>query len=149
MSSLLLSLYLKGKYYWKTIRFQLQAGYPRLISDGFRGLDEQHFFTGHLNAAFVFSGDNRTYFVKDTMVWRLNVNVEFLGSIEHEYPQFVSSWLKIGDKITAAIQWINGQTYFFSHHIYYRYDHRNHRVNYVFTQTLQIKRAMLILILDR
>ena len=106
----------------------MQAGYPRLISDGFRGLDEQHFFTGRLNAALLYSGDNRTYFIKDAMVWRLNINAEFAGSIENDYPQFVSRWLHIGEKITSAIQWLNGHTYFFSHQSYYRYDHRNHRV---------------------
>ena len=121
-------LSIQDKYYWKTIGLKLQAGYPRLISDGFRGLDEQHFFTGRLNAALLYSGDNRTYFIKDAMVWRLNVNVEFAGSIENDYPQFVSRWLNIGEKITSAIQWLNGYTYFFSHQSYYRYDHRSHRV---------------------
>ena len=99
-----------------------------MISDGFRGLDEQRFFTGNLNAAFVYSGDNHTYFIKDTMIWRLNENIEFIGSIASDYPQFVVRWLNIADKITSALQWINGQTYFFSNHYYYRYDHRNHRV---------------------
>jgi hypothetical protein len=100
-----------------------------LISDGFHGLDETHFFTGHLNAALVYSGDNHTYFIKDAMVWRLNINLEFAGSIEHNYPQFVSRWLNIGEQITSALQWINGQTYFFSHQFYFRYDHHNHRVS--------------------
>jgi len=107
----------------------LQAGYPRLISDGFRGLDDQHFFTGHLDAAFVYSGDNHTYFIKDAMVWRLNINIEFTGSIDIDYPQFVSRWLHIGEKITSAIQWINGRNYFFSYKFYYRYDHINHQVD--------------------
>ncbi|CAF1099540.1 unnamed protein product [Rotaria sordida] len=121
--------FFKGKHYWKTNRFQLQAGYPRLISDGFRGLDEQHFFTGHLDAAFIYSGDNHTYFIKDAMVWRLNINIEFTNSIDIDYPQFVSSWLHIGEKITSALQWINGRTYFFSYKSYYRYDHINHQVD--------------------
>ncbi|CAF1085149.1 unnamed protein product [Adineta steineri] len=121
--------FFKDKYYWKTIRFQLQTGYPRLISDGFRGLDEQHFFTGHLDAAFVYSGDNHTYFIKDAMIWRLNMNMEFISSIDIDYPQFVSNWLHIGDKITSALQWINGRTYFFSHQFYYRYDHINHHID--------------------
>ncbi len=121
-------IFFQGKHYWKTIRFQLQAGYPRLISDGFRGLDDQHFFTGHLDAAFVYSGDNHTYFIKDAMVWRLNMNVEFTSLIDIDYPQFVSRWLHIGEKITNALQWINGRTYFFSYKSYYRYDHINHQV---------------------
>ncbi|CAF4237942.1 unnamed protein product [Rotaria socialis] len=120
--------FFKGKHYWKTIRFQLQTGYPRLIRDGFRGLDEQHFFTGHLNAAFVYSGDNHTYFIKDAMIWRLHMNLEFSSSIDIDYPQFVSRWLNIGEKITSAIQWINGLTYFFSHKYYYRYDHVHQQV---------------------
>ena len=124
-SSLLL---FQGKHYWKTIRFQLQAGYPRLISDGFRGLDEQRFFTGHLDAAFVYSGDNHTYFIKDAMVWRLNSFKEFTSSIDNDYPQFVARWLHIGEKITGALRWINGRNYFFSQRSYYRFDHIHHRV---------------------
>lgn len=120
--------YFQGKHYWKTIRFQLQAGYPRLISDGFRGLDEQRFFTGHLDAAFVYSGDNHTYFIKDAMVWRLNSFKEFTSSIDNDYPQFVARWLHIGEKITGALRWINGRNYFFSHRSYYRFDHIHHRV---------------------
>ncbi len=123
-----ISFSFQGRHYWKTIRFQLQAGYPRLISDGFHGLDDQHFFTGHLDAAFVYSGDNQTYFIKDAMVWRLNLNKEFTSSIDIDYPQFVARWLHIGEKITNALQWINGRTYFFSYQFYYRYDHRNHQV---------------------
>ena len=120
--------FFKGEYYWKTIRFQLQSGYPRLIRDGFHGLDEQHFFTGHLDAAFVYSGDNHTYFIKDTMIWRLNINQEFISSIDIDYPQFVARWLRIRDRITNALQWTNGQTYFFSYTTYYRYDHHRHQV---------------------
>lgn len=134
----------QGVYYWKTIRFQLQAGYPRRISDGFRGLDEQRFFTGRLDAAFVYSGDNRTYFIKDAMVWRLSVNLEFAGSIDIDYPQFVARWLQIGDKITGALQWINGKTYFFSYQSYYRYDHLNHRVSFYFIIPLDIARFLFI-----
>lgn len=118
----------QGKHYWKTIRFQLQTGYPRLISDGFRGLDEQRFFTGHLDAAFVYSGDNHTYFIKDAMVWRLNSFKEFTSSIDNDYPQFVARWLHIGEKITGALRWTNGRNYFFSHRSYYRFDHVHHRV---------------------
>jgi hypothetical protein len=62
------------------------------------------------------------------MVWRLNINFEFSGLIDMDYPQFVSRWLNIGEKITNALQWINGRTYFFSYQSYYRYDHINHRV---------------------
>ncbi|CAF4525284.1 unnamed protein product, partial [Rotaria magnacalcarata] len=38
-------------------------------------------------------------------------------------------WLNIGEKITSAIQWINGLTYFFSHKYYYRYDHIHQQVD--------------------
>jgi len=62
------------------------------------------------------------------MVWRLNMNVEFTSLIDIDYPQFVSRWLHIGEKITNALQWINGRTYFFSYKSYYRYDHINHQV---------------------
>lgn len=63
------------------------------------------------------------------MIWRLNLNIEFTSSIDIDYPQFVARWLRIGDKITNAIQWINGRTYFFSYKSYYRYDHVHHRVS--------------------
>ncbi len=64
------------------------------------------------------------------MVWRLNRNVEFASSIDVDYPQFVSRWLHIGEKITSALQWINGRTYFFSYQSYYRYDHIKHQVKF-------------------
>jgi hypothetical protein len=63
------------------------------------------------------------------MVWRLNINIEFAGSIDIDYPQFVSRWLNIGEKITSACKWINGRNYFFSYKNYYRYDHAHHQVN--------------------
>jgi hypothetical protein len=62
------------------------------------------------------------------MVWRLNTNKEFTSSIDTDYPQFVARWLHIGEKITAALRWINGRNYFFSYKSYYRYDHINHQV---------------------
>jgi hypothetical protein len=76
----------------------------------------------------MYSGDNHTYFIKDAMVWRLNTNKEFTSSIDTDYPQFVARWLHIGEKITAALRWINGRNYFFSYKSYYRYDHINHQV---------------------
>lgn len=62
------------------------------------------------------------------MIWRLNINVEFASSIDVDYPQFVARRLRIGDKLTGAIQWLNGRTYFFSYKSYYRYDHIRHQV---------------------
>jgi hypothetical protein len=62
------------------------------------------------------------------MVWRLNINIEFASSIDIDYPQFVSRWLNIGEKITSALKWINGRNYFFSHKNYYRYDHIHQQV---------------------
>ncbi|CAF0744312.1 unnamed protein product [Didymodactylos carnosus] len=120
--------FFKGMYYWKTIRFTLQPGYPRKISEGFIGLDESKFFTGNLDAAFVYSGDQKTYFISGALFWRLNENREFRGQIEHDYPQFVINWLRITNKITDALQWINGKTYFFSSNVYYRYDHVRQKV---------------------
>ena len=63
------------------------------------------------------------------MIWGLNINLEFAGSIDVDYPQFVSRWLHINEKITSAVRWINDRTYFFSYKSYYRYDHINHQVN--------------------
>ena len=76
------------------------------------------------------------------MVWRLSVNLEFAGTIENEYPQFVSRWLHINDKITSALQWINGRTYFFSQKSYYRYDHINQQVST--TSFNEARRALFV-----
>lgn len=62
------------------------------------------------------------------MIWRLNMNNEFISSIDIDYPQFVARWLRISEKITNALQWLNGRTYFFSHTSYYRYDHTHQQV---------------------
>ncbi|CAF0955199.1 unnamed protein product, partial [Didymodactylos carnosus] len=122
--------FFKGIYYWKTIQFKLQPGYPRRISEGFVGLNESKLFRGNLDAAFVYSGDQKTYFISGALFWRLNENHEFKGQIEHNYPQFVTNWLRITNKITGALQWINGKTYFFSANVYYRYDHVNQKVKH-------------------
>lgn len=48
----------KGKEYWKFDNTVKEGGYPRLIANGFPGIPD------NIDAAFVWPGDNLTYFVK-------------------------------------------------------------------------------------
>lgn len=49
---------MQGDKYWRYEQKQLKAGYPKLISKGFTGVPD------NIDAAFVWSGNGKTYFIK-------------------------------------------------------------------------------------
>lgn len=112
--------FFKNNLYWRSSRlYELDVGYPRFISENFRGLDAASGFTGRLDASFVWSGNRRVYFVEDNKYWRYDFD---LGNVEPGYPKKLSIWRGLPSKITDAFLWINGVTYFFVKEKYYRFN---------------------------
>lgn len=112
--------FFKNNLYWRSSKlYQLDPGYPRLVSENFKGLDYDNGFNGKLDASFVWSGNRRVYFVEGDRYWRYDFD---LGSIEPGYPKRLSIWRGLPNKISDAFQWVNGITYFFENDRYYRFN---------------------------
>jgi hypothetical protein len=112
--------FFKNNLYWRSSKlYQLDPGYPRLVSENFKGLDYENGFNGKLDASFVWSGNRRVYFVEGDRYWRYDFD---LGSVEPGYPKRLSIWRGLPDKISDAFQWVNGITYFFENERYYRFN---------------------------
>ncbi|CAF0724652.1 unnamed protein product [Brachionus calyciflorus] len=115
-----LTYFFKNNLYWRSSRlYELDPGYPRLISDNFRGLNSKNGFNGKIDASFVWSGNRRVYFIEDNKYWRFDFDS---GAIEPGYPKSLSVWRGLPLKITDAFLWINGITYFFANDKYYRFN---------------------------
>jgi hypothetical protein len=112
--------FFKNNLYWRSSKlYQLDPGYPRLVSENFKGLNYENGFNGKLDASFVWSGNRRVYFVEGDRYWRYDFD---LGSIEPGYPKRLSIWRGLPNKISDAFQWVNGITYFFENDRYYRFN---------------------------
>ncbi|XP_046552154.1 matrix metalloproteinase-16-like [Haliotis rubra] len=106
----------KGETYWKFHNFRLI--YRRKITEGFRGVPD------HIDAAFVWSGNSKTYFVKGDKYWRYSAN-----RVDSTYPKPMSVWRGIPPGVEAAFQWKNSRTYFFTGRKYYRFHDSNFRAD--------------------
>jgi hypothetical protein len=121
-----LTYYFKDNFYWRSSKlYELDAGYPRIISENFKGLNPNNGFRGKLDASFVWSGNRRVYFIYDNMYWRYDFN---MGMIEPGYPKKLSIWRGLPSRITDAFLWANGITYFFSDEKYYRFNDLSFKV---------------------
>lgn len=112
-------LYLfQGTQFWKYTNLnQLESGYPRPIREGFPGIPD------NIDAAFVWSGNGRIFFVKGGNYYRYSPGI----GADAGYPKSLSSWTGLPSRISAAFQWTNRRTYFFSGTQYYRFDDINFR----------------------
>ncbi len=118
--------FFKNNLYWRSSKlFELDPGYPRLISDNFKGLNYQNGFMGKLDASFVWSGNRRVYFVEGNRYWRYDL-VE--DRVEPGYPKRLGIWRGLPPRITDAFTWINGLTYFFHEDTYYRFNDMSFKV---------------------
>ena len=121
-----ITYFFKNNLYWRSSKlYELDAGYPRLISENFRGLDSSNGFNGKLDASFVWSGNRRVYFVEGNKYWRFDF---VTNNIEPGYPKRLSIWRGLPNRITDAFLWINGITYFFDNERYYRFNDLSFKV---------------------
>lgn len=115
-----ITFFFKNNLYWRSSKlYELDPGYPRLISDSFRGLNSKNGFNGRIDASFVWSGNRRVYFVEENKYWRYDFES---GSIEPGYPKSLTVWRGLPSRISSAFLWINGLTYFFDNDKYYRFN---------------------------
>ena len=99
----------------------LDLGYPRPISKGFDGIPND------LDAAFVWSGNDKIYFFKGSNYWKFDP--EARPPVEEGYPRPVANWEGVPDHVDDALQYENGYTYFFKQGKYYRFDDMRFKVD--------------------
>ncbi|XP_024943528.1 matrix metalloproteinase-14 isoform X4 [Cephus cinctus] len=102
----------KDEHYWKLTADGVASGYPRLISNSWKGLP------GKIDAAFTYK-NGKTYFFKGSKYWR------FVGKrMDGEYPKEISEgFTGIPDNIDAATVWTgNGKIYFYKGTKFWRFD---------------------------
>ncbi len=114
-----ITFFFKGYLYWRSSKlFELEEGYPRFISQTF-GLNVDNGFQGKLDASFIWGGNNQAYFVEGRNYWRFSFET---GTIDSIYPKDLMIWKGLPEKITDALLWTNGVTYFFDNDKYYRFN---------------------------
>lgn len=111
--------FFKDELYWRTTHYSLDYGYPKIISENFKGLNSHNGFFGSLDASFLWGGNSRVYFIKGNKYWRYDLNKM---EVERGYPKSLGVWRGLPERITDALQWANGVTYFFSNERYYRFN---------------------------
>jgi len=92
----------------------LAPGYPKPLTS--LGLPPT---LTHIDAAFVWGHNNRTYLTSGTLYWRIDENT---GKVELDYPRDMSIWAGVGYNIDAAFQYTNGKTYFFKNLGYWEFN---------------------------
>jgi len=95
------------------LRFVMANGYPKKITLEFPGLPSS------IDAAFVWSGNGRPYFVKGGDYYRFTRG----SMVDAGYPRKLKAWKGLPEKIDAAFNSIrSGRTYFFSGQGFYRFN---------------------------
>lgn len=94
-----------GRHYYVFDSITLERGYPQPLTT--LGLPSQ---LTHIDAAFTWGHNNRTYLFSGTVYWRLDIET---GRVELDYPRDMSIWQGVGFNIDAAFQYIDHKTYFF------------------------------------
>ena len=84
-----------------------------MISDGFEGIPTS------VDAAFVWGKNDKIYFFKGSDYYKFDPKKN--PPVDASYPRPISNWDGIPNNIDAALQYSNGQTYFFRDSQYYRY----------------------------
>jgi len=107
--------FFKDSLYWRFDENRgLLPGYPKRIDQGFPGLPN------NLDAAYVWSGNDRIYFWKGDQYYRYTRG----RGVDRGYPRSTSAWTGLPSTIDDAFQYLNGKTYFFTGAQYYRYNDR-------------------------
>lgn len=102
----------KGDKYYRLTENAVAEGYPKLISEGWPGLE------GDIDAAFTYK-NGKTYFFKGTKYWRY-----YGRQMDGDYPKEISDgFVGIPDHIDAAMVWGgNGKIYFYKGTKFWRFD---------------------------
>ena len=93
---------------------RMDPGYPKEIGVGFAGIPN------NVDAAFVWSGNGKTYFFKGPFYWRFDSKAD--PPVSNRYPKPIKNWVGLPNHIDAAFKWENGLTYFFKGNEYYRFN---------------------------
>lgn len=106
-------VFVKGIEYWKYYGYVLEEG-PRDISQ--LGLPPD---LEKPDAAFVWGGNDKTYYFKGKNYWRYN---EYNKKVDPNYPRSIEVWgLPLDMKINSAMTWKGNQrTYFFQDTYYWK-----------------------------
>ncbi|XP_033320869.2 matrix metalloproteinase-14 isoform X1 [Megalopta genalis] len=102
----------KGDRYWRLTADGVAIGYPKLISNSWKGLP------GNIDAAFTYK-NGKTYFFKGSKYWR------FVGKrMDGDYPKEISEgFTGIPDNIDTVTVWTgNGKIYFYKGSKFWRFD---------------------------
>jgi hypothetical protein len=119
--------FFKNNFVWRSSQlYEIDAGFPRLISDQFHGLDRSNQFYGKLDATFQWSGNQQIYFIEKDKYWRYD---SVRGSVEPGYPKPLAIWRGLSNQVTSAFVWLNGITYFFNNDKYYRFNDYSFKVD--------------------
>ena len=72
-----------------------------------------------MDAAFVWGRNDKIYFFKGSDYYKFDPKKN--PPVDSSYPRPVSNWQGVPNNIDAALQYSNGNTYFFKQDNYYRY----------------------------
>jgi len=102
-----------GNKYWKLTETSVEPGYPRPISEGWKGLP------GNLDAAFTWT-NGKTYFFKGSQYWRFSE----VGRMDRGYPKdFSKGFSGVPENVDGAMVWpVNKKIYFFKGSQYWKFD---------------------------
>ena len=105
--------FFKGNRYWRfSPNKRLDDGFPKNINDGFEGIP------ANVDAAFVWGRNDKIYFFKGSNYYKFDPKKN--PPVDESYPRPMSNWDGIPNNIDAALQYSNGNTYFFKNNQYYR-----------------------------
>ena len=102
-------------------------GYPKPISEEFEGIPND------IDAAFMWSRNNKLYFFKGEEYWRYDWRAARSGrqAVDDKYPQSMDVWKGVPGNLATANTWKNGKTYFFAQNEYYKLRDRPLGVRFV------------------
>merc|ERR1719295_1797669 len=103
----------QGSNYWKLTRDSVADGYPRRISQDWRGLPD------NIDAAFTWESTRATYFIKGSKYWKFENMKPYPG-----YPKNLRDGFPgIPNNVDTAFVWSgNGKIYFFKDNQYWKFD---------------------------
>lgn len=102
----------KGDKYYRLTENAIAEGYPKLISDEWKGLP------GNIDAAFTYK-NGKTYFFRGDEYWRYNDR-----AMDGAYPKKISDgFTGVPDNLDSAFVWGgNGKIYFYKGSKFWRFD---------------------------